>query len=783
MKKPTIMVSRAIRSMALIALASAFGFLIAGCDQPAGTEKIGGKTPLSIPANVRIDDAGKTDFTLRWDNVEGVDRYELDIDGELILLSSSRLSYDLRSLTNDPKVYPIRVRALAANGDEKYKDSPYSTPLNVEPAEYVFTYDEEPAVMPNIRQTRNITAFSAEGLTIKGLTPFGMGLERVVIPPKIGSSTITSIGNDAFKDNNVMTSVSLPQTIITIGAGAFSGTDIASIVIPDTVLNIGDGAFSNCFVLVVIVFVAVEPPALGDGVFEGSEAIETIVVPEGSTDNFTTTIEEKMPEHKEKIKATNITSIEIAKNPAKTTYTVGETFSPTGIEIVALHSDGSKQTITAEDPGLSFSHRTFNTIGTIAITVYYEGRSAAFTVTVNPAQKTLTSIEVSSNPTQTSYTAGETLNPEGIELIATFSDGTQEIITAEQGLSFSPRVLNTAGTITITVIYQGRSAKFTVTVSPATPPQKTLTGIEVARNPAKTSYTVGETFSPEGIEIIATYSDDSKETITAEDSRLSFSPVTFNAAGTIPITVTYQGRSATFTVTVVEQGGTQPGEGNADLTINFAITDAHITSQNSTITELVLYRTSGSGPQTAELMVQDSSQYGSSIKWKIQNTGITGTGDTFTIQASNQEFIPEMEYFVTVELIRNSVPYSKTILLTIIGDGQGGTQPGEGNADLTINFAITDAHITNGNTVITALVLSRSAVPAQTAVLTVQDSSQYGSSIKWKIQNTGITGTGGTFTIQASNQELIPEMEYFVTVELMKGGIPYNKTILLTVRN
>ena len=142
-----------------------------------------------------------------------------------------------------------------------------------------------------------------------------------------------------------------------------------------------------------------------------------------------------------------------------------------------------------------------------------------------------------------------------------------------------------------------------------------------------------------------------------------------------------------------------------------------------------------------------------------------------------------MEYFVTVELIRNSVPYSKTILLTIIGDGQGGTQPGEGNADLTINFAITDAHITNGNTVITALVLSRSAVPAQTAVLTVQDSSQYGSSIKWKIQNTGITGTGGTFTIQASNQELIPEMEYFVTVELMKGGIPYNKTILLTVRN
>ena len=586
-----------------IALAAIIGFSMTGCDKIGidDVPVIGEKTPLLTPSNVRVDHAGYTAFTLRWNAVEGADKYELDIDGELTQLDGSKTYYDLKNLTADPKVYPVRVRALAANGDLVYKDSAYSDTLPVEPAEFMFDFKDDTQqnarFAPGARTAEN-------GMIITGLKPYGKSLEHIVIPPTIGSRIITAIGDDAFKNNNVMTSIFLPETIITIGTGAFSGTDIASIIIPESVTNIGDGAFSNCIALVTIVFVSVEDISLGNGVFTGSDAIESIVVPEGAENDFA----ESMPELAEKIVTSILTGIEISKDPSKTIYTAGETLNTNGIEITAIYSDGSKKTVTS---GLVFSHTTLNTVGTVTITVTYQGKSAVFTVTVN------------------------------------------------------------------------------------------------------------------------------------------------------------------------EQDTTPPG--TIGITVNFTITDAHITGQNSAITELVLHRNSDSAPQSAEITVQNSSQYGSDIKWKIQNTDITGDGASFIIQASNPAFISGMEYFVTVDLIRSGIPYSKTILLTIIGDDD---PPDNGGAQLSVSFAITDAHITSGNALITELVLYRnSGYGPQSAEITVQNSSQYGSNIKWKIQNTDITGDGASFIIQASNQTLIPEMEYFVTVELIKGGIPYNKTILLTVRN
>ena len=385
---------------AALVLATTFTFSCSGDD---GGGDSGGKTPLSTPANVRVDDAGKTAFTLKWDAVTGADSYTLDIDGELKQVSGSTTSYDLKALTADPKVYPIKVRAVADNGDEAHSNSAYSAPLDVEPAKYVFTYEDGIQTQSRLALKPTNLVAAGGGGTITGLTNYGKGLEKIVIPPKIGSVTVTTIGDDAFKDNPIMTAISLPETIITIGAGALSGTNIASLVIPESVLNIGDGAFSNIIVLVVVVFVSPEPPALGDGVFDGSKAIETIVVPDGSGSTYTEKIEEKAPDLAEQVAIEEakeeklLIGIEVAQ-PPKTAYTAGEQFSSAGMTVITRYSDNTTSSVTnytvqlqTSNGGFSAQNRALTVNDTAVRLSYTEGSiTRTTTITIKVTGQTFT---------------------------------------------------------------------------------------------------------------------------------------------------------------------------------------------------------------------------------------------------------------------------------------------------------------------------------------------------------------------------------------------------------
>ena len=427
---------------AALVLATTFTFSCSGDD---GGGDSGGKTPLSTPANVRVDDAGKTAFTLKWDAVTGADSYTLDIDGELKQVSGSTTSYDLKALTADPKVYPIKVRAVADNGDEAHSNSAYSAPLDVEPAKYVFTYEDGIQTQSRLALKPTNLVAAGGGGTITGLTNYGKGLEKIVIPPKIGSVTVTTIGDDAFKDNPIMTAISLPETIITIGAGALSGTNIASLVIPESVLNIGDGAFSNIIVLVVVVFVSPEPPALGDGVFDGSKAIETIVVPDGSGSTYTEKIEEKAPDLAEQVAIEEakeeklLIGIEVAQ-PPKTAYTAGEQFSSAGMTVITRYSDNTTSSVTnytvllqTSNGGFSAQSRALTVNDTTVRLSYTEG---TVTRTANIAIRV-------TGPTPTSYpitvNAGNggtiTTNP---SRNAAAGDTVYITVTPDQGYTMSP---------------------------------------------------------------------------------------------------------------------------------------------------------------------------------------------------------------------------------------------------------------------------------------------------------------------------------------------------------
>ena len=93
------------------------------------------------------------------------------------------------------------------------------------------------------------------------------------------------------------------------------------------------------------------------------------------------------------VTAAALTKIAVKTMPDKTTYTVGENFSQTGLTLTATYADGSTKTVSN---GFTCTGFSSTTAGTKTITVSYtEGgvtKTTTFTVTVKPAADTLDSV-------------------------------------------------------------------------------------------------------------------------------------------------------------------------------------------------------------------------------------------------------------------------------------------------------------------------------------------------------------------------------------------------------
>jgi uncharacterized repeat protein (TIGR02543 family) len=226
--------------------------------------------------------------------------------------------------------------------------------------------------------------------------------------------------------------------------------------------------------------------------------------------------------------------IEVTKQPTKTKFATGEQLDITGLEVTATYSGGDteKVTITLEN----ITGFNPNTEGEQTLTITYGGKTTTFKVTVIGVSK----IEVTKQPTKTKFAPGEPLDITGLEVTATYSDNSTETVTITAGhiTGFNP---NTTGEQTLTITYGGKTATFKVTVIG-------LSKIEVTKQPTKTRYAVGEQLDLTGLEVTATYSDTTTETVTITAEHITgFSSAT---VGTKTLTVTYGGRTTTFTVTV-----------------------------------------------------------------------------------------------------------------------------------------------------------------------------------------------------------------------------------------
>ena len=157
--------------------------------------------------------------------------------------------------------------------------------------------------------------------------------------------------------------------------------------------------------------------------------------------------------------------------------------------------------------------------------------------------KTVVSIAVTVPPTKDILSIGDELDTAGIEVTATYSDGTTAPV-AVKDCTFSGYDKNMAGEQTVTVTYKKKTATFTVLVADLNAPV-TLISITVIP-PTNTQYFTGEPLDTTGMVVTAKYSDGKKEAVTGY-AVSGFDTLT---AGTQTITVTYQGKTATFRVTL-----------------------------------------------------------------------------------------------------------------------------------------------------------------------------------------------------------------------------------------
>ena len=145
--------------------------------------------------------------------------------------------------------------------------------------------------------------------------------------------------------------------------------------------------------------------------------------------------------------APTLTGIFAAYNGAAVSQNTPLNNLKANLTVMALYSDSTGKTLAPTDYALSGTLA----IGTSAIIVTYEGKTATFTVTVS--NKTLTGITLNTASVKKAYSQNEQLDLYGLLVTANYSDSSSVPVTGYTSSPVNGATLSTSGQITVTVSY------------------------------------------------------------------------------------------------------------------------------------------------------------------------------------------------------------------------------------------------------------------------------------------------------------------------------------------
>jgi len=344
-------------------------------------------------------------------------------------------------------------------------------------------------------------------------------------------------------------------------------------------------------------------------------------------------------------------SIAITTPPTKTQYELNEPLDTAGMVVTAAYSDNTTPVISAGNGGYTMSSFDSSTAGSKTVTVSYGGKTADFTVMVNaPGEKTLESIAVTTPPTKTQYTVGESLNTAGMVVTATYSDGSTAVIPAGTGgYTTSGFSSSAVGPNTVTVSYGGKTDTFTVTIN-----APTLQSIAVTTQPTKRQYNLNEPLDTAGMVVTATYSNSTTAVIPAGANGYTTSGFSSSTVGPNVVTVTYDGKTTTFTVTVVDPNAGTSVTSWKGLSVPSASTALQYSSLKGKTDVLQVAPASTSSGYAWNVLSYDLAAYAdqeititvsmevwldisTKVVWQVNNTGYpTVCGNTSTALTAGQ---------------------------------------------------------------------------------------------------------------------------------------------------
>ncbi len=442
--------------------------------------------------------------------------------------------------------------------------------------------------------------------------------------------SVTEIDLWAFENCSNLSSVTMPDSMEKIDMWAFFSCDsLESIRVPNGVTRIPYGAFGRCNNLTSIE-IPKSVTIIEEGAFIYSDSITDVyywgtsaewnsisIGDESYTDNGSFP-EATIHYDYDPTPAVTLKTISIQTKPSKLTYYIGDSFSTSGMVVKLNYSDGSTSTVTS---GYTVSGFSSSSAGTKTITVSYGGKSASFSVNVKTPSIALNVASKTLNVGGT-YTLTATTDPSGRSVSWTTSNSS---VATVSGGTVTAKGAGSA-TITAKITYNSKTYTKTCTV---TVTGKTLKLITVNTKPSKLTYYIGDSFSTSGMVIGLTYTDGTTSTITSGYTVSGFSS---SSAGTKTITVSYGGKSASFSVNV----------------------------KTPSIALNVASKTIKTGDTYTLTATTDPS--GRSVSWTTSNSSVaTVSGGTVAAKGAGTATI-------TAKITYNSNTYTKTCTVTVIGE-------------------------------------------------------------------------------------------------------------------
>lgn len=254
--------------------------------------------------------------------------------------------------------------------------------------------------------------------------------------------------------------------------------------------------------------------------------------------NVTIAYEGKSVDQSITVLENTVESIEI-KNIQTTEYWAGDDFDTTGMIVEATYKDGTKQIIT------EFIVRDGQNLKNVqtSITIEYKGKTATQAITVKP--NLVVNLEITQYARKENYVAGQSFNPEGLEIEATYENGAKKQILDYTILNGTTLQL---GQASVTIEYEGKTATQAITVV-----DKTIISIIVKEFPTKTQYIQNkQELDLTGGIIEISYNDETKEEISMSSSEITVSGFNNNQIGKQTIILNYQNQTTEFDIEIKE---------------------------------------------------------------------------------------------------------------------------------------------------------------------------------------------------------------------------------------